>query len=220
MTVLTISIVLFSSVVSSAFNVYATTTTVHRDGAAKGGSATSGQATGGAGNSGTSTCYGTCNFYGGQADSGAATGGAANGEAANGGAPAPVTPPAPISNNNAPRAANRSITTNENTPADVDLKGLDPNHRSLVAVIVTKPSHGALSNIYEDTWCDAKDNVYNQRVNVDHCIVTYRPDEGYSGDDNFTYKVKNFETDSDNIATVNVSVSGPPPANPSKYLLH
>ena len=62
---------------------------------------------------------------------------------------------------------------------------------TLIAAIVTNPSHGTLSSINQDTG-----------------IVTYTPNLGFTGTDSFTFKVNDGKVDSSNTATVNVNVKG------------
>ncbi len=56
---------------------------------------------------------------------------------------------------------------------------------------MTNPSHGTLSNVNQDTG-----------------VVTYTPNQDFTGDDSFTFKVNDGKTDSSNTATVNIKVGG------------
>ena len=91
--------------------------------------------------------------------------------------------------NHPPSAIDQSITTNTNTPVDITLAGSDPDKKdSLTAAIVTTPSHGTLGNINQVTG-----------------IVTYTPNQDFTGDDSFSFKVNDGKIDS-NKATVNIRV--------------
>ena len=91
-----------------------------------------------------------------------------------------------------PKALNGSATTQINRAININLNGyVDPNsHAYLTATIVSKPSHGTLGKINEDTGA-----------------VTYSPNQGFSGDDNFTFKVNDTKLTS-NTATVHIKVNG------------
>jgi hypothetical protein len=96
------------------------------------------------------------------------------------------------SSNTAPTATDQSVTTNLNTPVDITLAGSDPNQNdTLTAAIVTNPSHGTLGDINQATG-----------------VVTYTPNQGFTGDDSFTFKINDGKADSSNIGTVNIRVGG------------
>ena len=88
--------------------------------------------------------------------------------------------------NVAPLAINQEVTTDEDTPSTLILKGIDSDNDTLEYIIITQPIHGTVSGIGED--------------------ITYTPDGNYSGNDTFTYKVNDGLLDS-NEATVNVTVN-------------
>jgi len=87
--------------------------------------------------------------------------------------------------NQPPVAHSQQQDTNEDTPAAITLTGSDPDGDALTYILVTSPSHGSLSGSAPD--------------------LTYAPDSGYSGADEFTFKVNDGNTDS-NIATVSITV--------------
>ena len=90
-----------------------------------------------------------------------------------------------------PTAINQSIKTSQNTPVNITLEGSDPQNpnATLTAHIVSAPSHGTLGGINQDTG-----------------VVTYTPNQGYVGNDIFTFNVNDGKTDSRNIGTVNLKV--------------
>ncbi|MDM8520167.1 Ig-like domain-containing protein [Anaerolineales bacterium HSG6] len=103
-----------------------------------------------------------------------------------------VTPPVI---NHAPVANNDSYQTTLNTPLSVGASGVlgndsDANHDSLVATLVSGPSHGSLS--------------FNGNGSF-----SYTPQSGFTGSDSFVYKVNDGTADSGN-ATVKITVSAPP----------
>jgi tetratricopeptide (TPR) repeat protein len=117
--------------------------------------------------------------------------------------PASVTPPPPAATsttNIPPTATNQSVSTNQNTPIDITLTGNDPDKNdTLTAAIVTNPSHGTLTGINQQTG-----------------VVTYIPDQDFTGDDSFTFKVNDGKADSSNTGIVNIRVnlaSPPPPTS-------
>jgi gliding motility-associated-like protein len=78
-----------------------------------------------------------------------------------------------------------STTTQENVPIDITLVGSDPDGDALTYIIVTHPAHGTLTG-------SGPDQVYT-------------PDAGYTGPDDFTFKVNDGTGDS-NTATVTIMV--------------
>ncbi|KKT55599.1 MAG: VCBS repeat-containing protein [Microgenomates group bacterium GW2011_GWC1_44_23] len=89
--------------------------------------------------------------------------------------------------NDAPTAADDSITTNEDTLIDIDLSGSDIDGDSLTYAIVSGVSHGNLGAISG-----------NQ--------ISYTPSADYQGTDSFTYKVNDGAVDS-LIATVSATIT-------------
>jgi len=68
---------------------------------------------------------------------------------------------------------------------------LEVSHLGYIKTIVTNPSHGTLGKINENTG-----------------LVSYTPDKDFSGNDSFSFKMNDGKTDSNNIAIVNIRVSG------------
>jgi len=94
--------------------------------------------------------------------------------------------------NDAPVAVNDSFATNEDTALTITAPGVlandtDVDGNSLTAVVVTGPSHGALT------------------LNTDGSF-TYTPAAGFNGPDSFTYKANDGLLDS-NVATVALTVN-------------
>jgi hypothetical protein len=96
-----------------------------------------------------------------------------------------------------PIAFNLSTNTVRNTPVSFRVSAFDPNGGTLVYSIDTPPAHGALSGTLPD--------------------VTYSPDPGFEGTDNFTFKVNDGMFDSA-AATVSIKVI-PPPTPPTGIVL-
>ena len=93
---------------------------------------------------------------------------------------------------NPPIALNQSVTTSINKVIDITLRASDQNpNANLTVAIVTNPSHGTLGKINENTG-----------------DVTYTPDQGFQGDDSFTFKVNDRKVDSNDIATVKIRING------------
>ena len=85
-----------------------------------------------------------------------------------------------------PTANSQSVTTNEDAAKAITLTGTDPDNDPLTFIVVTNPSHGALSGTAPN--------------------LTYTPAANYNGADSFTFKVNDGSGDS-NIATVSITVN-------------
>jgi len=88
--------------------------------------------------------------------------------------------------NTAPLANDMAVSTDEDTPLVLDLYVSDAEGNELTVTILTAPLHGSLD--------------------VLGTSVTYTPDGDYNGEDSFTYKVNDWELDSDE-ATVTIKVT-------------
>ncbi len=88
--------------------------------------------------------------------------------------------------NDAPDADDQDVTTAEDTPVGITLTGSDPDGDPLSFVVLTQPSHGALSGSAPN--------------------LTYTPDADFNGSDSFTFKVNDGLLDSD-PATVDITVT-------------
>jgi len=84
--------------------------------------------------------------------------------------------------NHAPVAGNQSVITSMNKPVDITLTASDPEiNDTLMAAIVSPPSNGKLSDINQNSG-----------------VVTYTPNAGFTGTDEFTYKANDGKVDSNN----------------------
>jgi caspase domain-containing protein/Big-like domain-containing protein len=104
----------------------------------------------------------------------------------------PVPPPAePVVSNAIPLVSNQSVTTNMDTPVNIALAASDNDtNDDLTADVVSMPSNGRLSEIDQSTG-----------------FVTYTPDPGFVGDDQFTFMVNDGKANSSNTGTVEIVVS-------------
>ena len=92
-----------------------------------------------------------------------------------------------INVNTEPTATNQpSVNATQGVAEEITLVGLDAEDDPLTYIIVTQPAHGELTGTAPN--------------------VIYTSDEGYVGDDMFTFKVNDGFVDSE-IATVNILVS-------------
>jgi len=92
--------------------------------------------------------------------------------------------------NDKPIATPQSITTIVNVPVSIVLQGSDADGDVLTFTVVTNPAHGALSGSGQN--------------------LLYTPASGFTGSDNFTFKVNDGLVDSD-PATVSITVNPPGP---------
>jgi YVTN family beta-propeller protein len=88
--------------------------------------------------------------------------------------------------NDAPAAADRSASTDEDTPLGVTLAGTDPDGDAVSFEVLSGPAHGTLSGAAPN--------------------LVYTPAANYHGPDSFTFKANDGVTDS-NAATVAVTVT-------------
>jgi len=107
----------------------------------------------------------------------------------------------------APAASDNIAATDQDTPVDVELRGVDQQTCELTFSIVTPPANGDLSAITNQA-CAAG------TPNVDSATVTYTPDTAFAGEDSFTYKVNDGTQDS-NTATVTITVRADPTPIPT-----
>jgi len=85
--------------------------------------------------------------------------------------------------NDAPVAISQSVNYLLNTPKSVVLTGSDVEGSSLTFIVVTNPANGVLTGVAPN--------------------LTYTPNNGFTGSDNFTFKVNDGTTNS-NVATVSL----------------
>jgi len=92
--------------------------------------------------------------------------------------------------NQQPIANSQTIAVTQNTSRPITLTGFDPDGDPITYAIVSGPSHGTLTGTPPS--------------------VVYSPASGYTGPDNFTFKVNDGKIDSA-PATVSINVISPPP---------
>lgn len=95
-----------------------------------------------------------------------------------------------------PSASNLLVTTREDTPAAVHLKGSDPLGSALECTVATQPLHGTLSGVAPD--------------------LTYTPAPDFNGTDSFTYTCSNGRAASNpaKVAFLITEANDPPSAAP------
>ena len=117
--------------------------------------------------------------------------------------PQPANQTTPEMNNSAPIALDQSLTTGMNKPVNIILKTRDKDSNdNLTATVVYPPVHGELGNI------DQADGS-----------VTYTPTSGFTGNDQFTFKVNDGKEDS-NYGKVDIYTTPPQPTTniePQQY---
>jgi predicted MPP superfamily phosphohydrolase len=91
--------------------------------------------------------------------------------------------------NSAPVANNQAVSVTKNTARAITLTASDAEGNNLSYTVLTQPSHGSLTGTAPS--------------------LTYTPSSGYTGPDNFTFKVNDGQVDS-NTATISLSVSDTP----------
>ena len=112
--------------------------------------------------------------------------------------PATVSITLEVTPNQPPTAQPVSDTLVQGQSKDIVLKGSDPDtDDKLVFFIVNGPQNGQLGEINQETG-----------------VVSYTPNEGYTGEDTFTYIVNDLTVDS-NETTVTVNVQAPPNKPPT-----
>ena len=88
--------------------------------------------------------------------------------------------------NSKPQAKSQNITLHKNSPKTITLKASDKDGDKLTFTIVSNPKHGVLSGKAPS--------------------LTYTPNNNFTGDDSFTFKVNDGEFDS-NIAKVSLHIN-------------
>ena len=97
-----------------------------------------------------------------------------------------------------PVALTQSVSTNEDMPKGITLKGIDADTCELTFIIASGPFNGGLTDILDNS-CVAGD------PNADSASVTYAPNLNFNGEDSFTYTV--IDGNGDDIATVTVTIN-------------
>ena len=104
---------------------------------------------------------------------------------------------------NPPVAADKSVTTQKDTPVNITLSATDIEDCELTFAIVTGPTSGGSLSTITDNICTSGN------PNVDTVTVTYTSTSGFAGVDTFTYKARDSGPRDSNIASVTVKVSSP-----------
>ncbi|MEA1953006.1 MAG: PKD domain-containing protein [Campylobacterota bacterium] len=92
--------------------------------------------------------------------------------------------------NQAPTADSQSVSTDENISVAITLTGSDPENDPLIFTVIDQPTNGTLTGTAPN--------------------LTYTPNDGYRGEESFTFKVNDGFDDSE-IATVTINVLDPNP---------
>lgn len=101
--------------------------------------------------------------------------------------------------NNPPVANNGSVTTTQNQAVSGTLSASDPDGDPLTFSIVSAPGNGTVS-------------ITNTATGA----FTYTPNSGFTGNDSFTFKANDGQSDS-NVATESVTVNPPAGGCPAGY---
>ncbi len=100
--------------------------------------------------------------------------------------------------NDPPSAFGSTVSTSVDTPSVIMLEGDDPNGYQLMFSIVGRPPHGTLDSLVT--------------VSGNFATITYTPDDGFVGEDSFTFRVWNgTDFSSDAVVSVSVVETGGPP---------
>ena len=98
--------------------------------------------------------------------------------------------PISIVGNHPPIPSNQSVTTDINTPIDIILGASDQDtDDELTAEIISNPLHGSLGTINQTSG-----------------LVPYSPALGFTGNDEFSFKVNDGIVNSDSLAKVSITV--------------
>lgn len=91
-----------------------------------------------------------------------------------------------------PVATALNLNTLEDSPVQLQLRGIDPDNKPLSFAIVRQPGHGTLVGILP--------------------LVAYRPDPDYNGIDTFTFRVSNGQGESaEAVVSINIAPVNDPP---------
>ena len=103
----------------------------------------------------------------------------------------PTITDTPTTTNTPPKVFDSTVTTTMNQPVSIQLKASDTDtNTDLTASIVSQPSNGQLSTI-------------DQQAGT----VTYTPNSGFMGTDEFTFNAHDGQVPSDNTGVVKITVS-------------
>ena len=91
--------------------------------------------------------------------------------------------------NVSPIALDQAVTINEDTPAPITLTGSDADGNALTYTVVTQPAHGGVV-----------------QASPGSAGVTYTPAANFNGTDTFTVRNNDGRVDSNEVATITVTV--------------
>lgn len=115
--------------------------------------------------------------------------------------------------NDAPEAFDQSVTTLENEAVEIELGGFDEDGDALDFAIFNEPQHGTVTG-------NEVGGLITTEAGILRLIsqsVTYTPDEGFVGEDSFTYKTRDEEGAISELATVTIIVNDIPEALDDEY---
>jgi len=115
--------------------------------------------------------------------------------------------------NDAPEAFDQPVTTLENEAVGIELGGFDEDGDALDFAIFNEPQHGTVTG-------NEVGGLITTEAGILRLIsqsVTYTPDEGFVGEDSFTYKTRDEEGAISELATVTIIVNDIPEALDDEY---
>ncbi|MDQ4067453.1 MAG: Ig-like domain-containing protein, partial [Thermoproteota archaeon] len=123
----------------------------------------------------------------------------------------PPPPSEPPSANEAPVANDQTIDIEEDSPpVEIELTATDNNEDDVLTLeftIVSGPRHGTLGEIRQEEASSSENDDGNNNTPVAKATVTYTPDQNYTGQDNFQFKVSDDSGADSNIATVTINIT-------------
>jgi len=115
--------------------------------------------------------------------------------------------------NDAPEAFDQSVTTLENEAVGIELGGFDEDGDALDFAIFNEPQHGTVTGNEVGGFITTEAGI----LRLISQSVTYTPDEGFVGEDSFTYKTRDEEGAISELATVTIIVNDIPEALDDEY---
>src|SRR5918996_172507 len=124
---------------------------------------------------------------------------------------APPPPSEPPAANEAPVANDQTVDIEEDSPpVEIELTATDNNEDDVLTLeftIVSGPRHGTLGEISQEEASSSENDDGNNNTPVAKATVTYTPDQNYTGQDNFQFKVTDDSGADSNIATVTINIT-------------
>src|ERR687892_389221 len=108
-----------------------------------------------------------------------------------------------------PPAANEAPVANDQT-VDIEVTATDNNEDDVLTLeftIVSGPRHGTLGEISQEEASSSENDDGNNNTPVAKATVTYTPDQNYTGQDSFQFKVTDDSGADSNIATVTINIT-------------